>query len=197
MRKLIMTAVLLLASAGAAAAAVIPVTGSYTISYSALQGNGPSFVGPRLPTNFTENLTVGTTTTATQFFGVSPANTCGATCINHTAKGTITVNFNFTAPTTATASASAAYMANYSNETDSVIWNNSGPLVVNFTDGSILDIFLIDAEDWTIYPYIKFKMVQGPTTRVPEPGTLAVAAFGLLGLAFFGMRAQRRARAVA
>jgi MYXO-CTERM domain-containing protein len=32
---------------------------------------------------------------------------------------------------------------------------------------------------------------------VPEPGTLAVAAFGLLGLAFFGMRAQRRARAVA
>jgi hypothetical protein len=88
-------------------------------------------------------------------------------------------------------------MANYSNETDSVIWNNSGPLVVNFTDGSILDIFLIDAEDWTIYPYIKFKMVQGPTTRVPEPGTLAVTAFGLLGLAFFGMRAQRRARAVA
>lgn len=197
MRKLVMTAAFLLASVGAAAAAVIPVTGSYSISYSGTQGNAPSFVGPRLPTNFTENLTVGTTTTATQFFGVSPANTCGYTCVHSVAKGTITVNFNFTAPTTATASASAAYTADYVHETDSVYWNNSGPLVVNFTDGSILDIFLIDAEDWTIYPYIKFKLVQGPTTKVPEPSTIAIAAFGLLGLAFFGLRAQRRAKAVA
>jgi hypothetical protein len=179
---------------GSAKAAPILVTGSYTVSYTPSVGNAPTLFDV-LPGAFTENLTVGVSTAFTNFIGVTPANSCGSCGSNHTASGTIAATFHFTTPSgiTGTASDTGAYIANYSNDTDSVTWNPTDPIVVHFIDGAVLDVTLGNAQDWTIYPTIKFVLVSGPTPApVPEPVTLSLFGTGLLGLGVI----KRRRRAV-
>jgi hypothetical protein len=196
MRSLLTSVAVLVLSASAAMAASETVAGSYTVSYSATTGNGPSITSPSLntPTSFNDNLTIGTPVTVTTF-SVSPAGSSGDR--SNTVTGTITVNFTFNTPNTATTSDTAAYIANYNNDTDSVTWAGSGsnsyaPLVVDFANGSVLDIDLNNASDWTIHPSISFDLVSGPNNTVPEPASIALLGSGLLGLGFVTYRRRKR-----
>jgi hypothetical protein len=85
----------------------------------------------------------------------------------------------------------AIWTADYNNLTDSITWSNSGsdlnPIVVDFTDGSVLDITLRNASDWSIKPTVNFTFTDAPAAA-PEPNSLtlfvtALAALGLLGAA--------------
>ena len=56
--------------------------------------------------------------------------------------------------------------------------------------GSYYDVNLYDWNDWNETPSITFQSVA-PPARVPEPGSLAVLAAGLLGLGFVVARRRR------
>jgi len=56
--------------------------------------------------------------------------------------------------------------------------------------GSYYDVNLYDWNDWNEMPSITFQSVSAPA-RVPEPGSLAVLAAGLLGLGFVVARRRR------
>jgi hypothetical protein len=140
-------------------------------------------------------LTVGTPFT-TNFFTSDPASSCTSCGVSKTATGTITATFSFSEPTGATGSTTATgtYTANYNNNTDSVVWNTGNPITVNFTNGDVLTVTLINASDWNITSKITFNMTQttttgGGSTAAPEPASLA-----LLGSAVFGIGAIRRRR---
>src|SRR3954469_13445893 len=117
---------LIILSASAALAAPINVTGSYAIQYTPIAGNGPTLTKV-FSSPFVENLTVGIPSAVTKFFAVTPAAKCGKWCKKHTATGTISVKFTFTGPNPATATGTAAYIANYKNDSASVIWNTPDP----------------------------------------------------------------------
>jgi hypothetical protein len=200
MRFPVLVASLLFAGLSAASAATT-VNGSYSLSYSPTVGNAPTLT-PVLPQNFSEQLTLNVPTSATTFFDVSPAASCGK--VNHincsTASGTVTVNFNFSAPTSGAATATAAYVANYSSSSDSITWNKPDPLIVNFLDGSVLNITLLNdlnglySCDWLLFPKIQFTLVKGPV-KVPETPTAALLLAGLIGLGYVSLRRRRAARA--
>jgi hypothetical protein len=212
-------ATLLLASAGAAhAVTVITVNGNYSLAFSNIVGNQPGISYGLNHTSFTENLTVGTPTTPTNFFTTSPPGTCGSNCVNNTQSETITVTFNFTeAVSNATGHLTAAgtYVAKYStpslpcaaddvgsSQTDCVYWNtgafiNNNPVVdpVTFSNGDVLDVTLYFASDWAITPTISFKILQssgGNQTSTPLPAALPLFATGLGALGLLGWRRKRK-----
>ncbi|HUA76165.1 MAG TPA: PEP-CTERM sorting domain-containing protein [Acetobacteraceae bacterium] len=194
MRKILVAAAApLLLGTVAAHADVVDVTGSYTLSDTMTLGNAPS-LGHVVSDPFSEDLTVGASpTSATRFFSVSPAGSCGRNCgRGDTASGTITVDFSINTPDgTQKISDTAAYTADYKNDTDSVVWTTND-LVVAYSSLLNLDITLGNAQDWTIYPTISFDLVDAPppTTDTPEPGSFALLGTGLLGL--FGVTRLRR-----
>lgn len=179
-------------------AAPTTVKGSYSLSYAPTVGSAPS-LAPILPQNFVEQLNLNTPTAATNFFSVTPAGSCGKKC--WTASGTITVDFTFSAPTIGNTSGTAAFVANYSRDSDSVSWNKPDPLVVNFLDGSVLDISLINDLNplyscyWLLYPQIRFDLVKGPHT-VPEPASVAIMASGIILLGSVMWRRRRKRRSL-
>src|ERR1017187_6601646 len=87
------TATVLLTTVGAAHAATVQVTDSYTITESGFSGSYKPSITDDLGSSL--SLTPGTKTTATNFFVASPSGSCGSswTCVTQT--GTLTVQMNF------------------------------------------------------------------------------------------------------
>ena len=190
MKHLFYATVVLACSGLTVAAHATPLTieGSYSVSYSAIDGNGPT-ITDTLPAVFTESLTLNDPTRL-GFLSVSPASCFGSTtrwgdCEGAgTAQGTITATFAFTDPSGATGdfTDTGVYKANYNNDTDSVTWNSSNdPFKVTFADGAVADVSLNNAQDWTIDPTITFDLVTAPSS-VPEPFSLPLLGIGMLGL---------------
>ena len=146
----------------------------------------------------------------------------------YTASGTYTVNFNFsniTILTGSTLSDTGLYQAKYggapltpcalnsgSGDSDCLTWSHhaasqsggSDTLAVNFTQGSVtgvLDIFLGDAEDWSIKPTISFEAStcgngiicgkQGGDTPLPAALPMFAGGLGIVGL--LARRRKRKA----
>jgi hypothetical protein len=215
-RLLAAATTLLLMSAGAASAATI--TGYYGISDTMTYGNAPTITddlgtftsGHQYISTTLQALTPGVPSGEVNFITTSPAGSCGSNCTNNTASGTITVTFNVTdaAGHNATATQTGTYEAKYSGtdlscsgktgtgQSDCVDWTgNNGTSVtdvLNFGDGTILDITLYNAEDWAITPQISFDL--DPT---PLPATLPLFMGGLGALGLLGWRKKRKAAAVA
>jgi hypothetical protein len=203
LRSMATAAAGLLLSCGAAYATTF--TGSYTISQSNVLPSGASKWSPAddLSSPFSESLTTdGVATTNTDFFTLNPPGSsgCGSFC---TETETVSAAFIFTAPS-ATAPTTVTYngtfTADWSNQTDTLIWagsNGSGGAdgngyvteTVDFTDGAVLDIILSNAQDWSSKPSISFEMMDTPA--VPEPASLT-----LLGPALLGFGLMRRPRSL-
>jgi hypothetical protein len=80
----------------------------------------------------------------------------------------------------------AVWEADYHNDTDSITWSaSSNPIVVDFTDGSVLDITLGNASDWSIVPTVQFTYSDTPAPA-PEPTSLALLGAALAGLILLG-----------
>jgi hypothetical protein len=160
-----------------------------------------------------QGLTINVPSSEFSFITTSPAGSCGSNCTNSTAIGTITVNFNVTdaAGHTATATQTGTYEAKYSGtylgcsgksgsgQSDCVDWTGSNGTstgsvtdVLNFGDGTILDITLYNAEDWAITPKISFDL--DPT---PLPATLPLFAGGLGLVGFLTGRRKSAKQALA
>jgi hypothetical protein len=183
------------------ASPLLAVTGTYSIGYTPTANNAPS-ISDVLSSPFTENLAVGTPTALTNFIAITPAGSCtsvqadvyGSHYSTCTATGTVKVTFSFTEPSgiIGTASDTGVYTATYYTgngapaDTDSIVWNSPDPIVVNFSDGALLDVTLENTSDWTLTPKITFDLMKDPTA-VPEPMTL-----GLLGAGLFGIGVIKR-----
>lgn len=174
---------------GAVNAAPIAVDGHYTVTETAVAGNTgaePNLTAD-LATTFNLNLNLNSPTTAVNFFTATPANNCTGCGAADTAIDTLHVTFAFTEPTgaTGTLTATGTFTANYKNLTDSIVWTSADPLVVDFTDGLVLNILLNNAEDWAITPTISFTLTDPTPVPTPEPMSIAILGFGLVGL--FGL----------
>jgi hypothetical protein len=155
--------------------------------------------------NFTLSLTAGGGyTSSVNFATFSPDNNkCeGPGCAGGsggTETDPISVSFTFTKPSGAAAATdTASFQAKYSGaeltcstsgfgKSDCVTWTAAGdPIVANFTDGAVLDIMLLNAQDWNITSGIKFSLIDGPS--VPEPASLGLLGLGVLGTIAFARR---------
>jgi hypothetical protein len=201
-------ATVLLTSAGTAYATTVTVTGSYTIGYTPIHGNGPT-ITKLLSDPFTLTLTIDVPTPHYNFFTANPASTCGSGCVNFTASGTITVSFNFTQPAgqTKTFTETALYQAKYSGpalscttsppgQTDCITWDPSNdPMVVNFPNHFVLYVTFYNAQDWAITPQISFLGVPGPIAGSGLEGVLL--ALGMTGLVGWRRRGRLKVQASA
>jgi PEP-CTERM motif len=170
--------------------------GDYTLSISQISGGWSpkaANLSDDLANPFSLVLNLGSSTGDKDFYTATPPGSGSGK--NDTA--TITVTFtqlsDGSASTLSSYTETAIWEADYNNQTDSITWSDSGsdldPIVVDFVDGAVLDITLVNASDWSIVPEVNFTFVDAPAP-VPEPTTLA-----LLGAAFAGLGLLRAARA--
>ncbi len=185
--------------------AVDSVTGTYAPT---INDDGGSF----LPSPFTTgSLTVGVTTTPTTFLQIQPATVNGSTATEMGAIDVVLTLLgpNGSAVTGVQTSAggnpatlshgSITFAANYElfyqTQTDCLVWNSTTctpnnntstigeTLTVDFADGAVLAVNLYNWSDWDMSPEISFELISGGPTSVPEPGTLAIFASAIAGLA--------------
>jgi len=191
MKKLLLATALLIASTLSANAVII--SGNYTLS-STSDSTITYILGQPFSFDLTLNVATEPTTLATIY-----ENSAGSR--------TITAAFSFSDPTVASASltGSDVYSLPGNSAHDTLSWNNNGLLVVNFSNGAILDIMLAgDSYNGNssrydgVDPMVTFKLVKAPTqlaqtpTAAPEPWTLSLFAAGLVALG--GMTVLRRRR---
>jgi len=165
--------------------------------------------GSFLPSPFSGTLTTGTplTTTFLQVAPIAGGSNVG-TIAGSIDIAMILTGPGGSAVTGLTSSAggNTAFLANgtlyfqanydlfYGNQTDCLTWNapsctSTGntstvgeTLTATFADNAVLDIYLYNWSDWNMQPSIGFDLISGPTATVPEPGSFAVFAVGLIGL---------------
>lgn len=201
MQKLLVAAGTLILTASAAQATPITITGSYAITQTGSATITDIFqVGT--PGSFSFALNPGQSTAPTNFFRErEPINSTTSQT------NTITATFTFTQPTAGSGSKAAGDTffriplpppgPSGDNFSDTFTWVTN-TILVNFTDGAILDIHLADpspylglASGYTgLIPQVSFTLIKGPT-EVPEPTSLAVLGTGLLAV-FGALRLRRR-----
>jgi hypothetical protein len=211
-KLLIAAAAVFLASAGAADAATI--TGYYTVTDSMTTGNNAPVIADDLGTytsghqyiSTTLNaLTVNTPSTAANLFTATPTgSSCGYNCASNTATGIITVTFhvtdalNHSGTATFTGDYDAKYSGTYlgcsgksgSGQSDCIDWTSTDPVYINFGDGTVLEITLGNAEDWSITPKVSFDL--DPVTATPLPAALPLFVGGLGLMSLLGLRRKRK-----
>jgi PEP-CTERM motif len=170
-----------------------------------VDNNGHESQVDTLSDPFTENLSLKTPTKNRFMFDVEPAwhsGTCtsmSCNASNDTASSLVTLDFTFAdlsqgSMPSVESSVSARYTADYFNDTDSFDWTTTSPLAVDFANGSVLDVYLVDASDWAIAPQISFEFTQtpAPPPAVPEPSSLPLIGSGMLS--FIALTLWRRHR---
>jgi hypothetical protein len=204
--------------------ATTTISGSYTAVNNqtgtyrpTINDDGGSF----LPSPFTENLTVGTTTATQVFLQIAPISggsgtltgSIGVAMTLTDAANSPVTGFYTTgggSPTTTltngTLNLTAYYEIYYGNQTDCVAWNSTtctptdntttiGETVdATFADGSVLAINLYNWSDWNMAPNISFDLVSGPTPTAPAPEPSSLAVFGGALIALSVMARRRRGR---
>jgi len=217
------TAAVLLTTVGAAHAATVAVTDTYTITESGFTGAYHPSITNDLVGSL--SLTPGTTTTATNFFVASPSGSCGtaSSCNspNFTQSGTLTVQMHFTetvsGATGTLSSQTGTYIAKYSGtdlgcsgksgsgQTDCIDWTGASSNLpsgfitdaVHMSNGDTLNVTFINAQDWAITPTIKFDLISGGggANPTPIPAALPLFATGLGAFGLLGWRRKRKAKA--
>jgi len=215
--RLLTTAIaaMLLSSSASYAGTISSTYTAVATETSGFSGYAPT-VTKVLPSPFTETLSVGKPSTATDFIKVAPKS--GGSLVG-TIKGTVDIAFTFSSATVTsvanssggnpaklvngTVDVSANYLLFYGTnpQTDCITWStttctadekqnvNVGDVVtVNFSNGAILAINLYNWADWDMTPDISFTLVKDPTAA-PEPMSVA-----LLGSAMAGLGLIRRSR---